>query len=377
MVSKPNVFIDVSFVLALLGLFSLQRPTSLICIGFVGLAYSVFRASSFTIEREWAFCTFWVVLVLALPVFLGLNHGFSALFYLFSTVVNIYAAKRFCSFPLGYVRRCLEIVFWFFVMLIISGAWIHREAAEPIGEIIPGSSTNGLPTYLIIVQVAFAIAELQDKGKLPVLSAAATFIVAVVGLGRGSIVVSAIAFLFTCLFNIILGKKSRRGEVVAQGFYGLLVFFAAVGGCVFYFLACTDIAHSKWVLWGVTDPPRARMLQDYIAKLNWWSVLWGADYSGTVIESVYAGSPHNSYIRLHSYFGFLGVLLVGISPFLSLFSRESWVNKLIFIFFTLLVLLRATTEPILFPTALDFFYFLYFFLFFKVYDVGRVLRARE
>jgi len=124
------------------------------------------------------------------------------------------------------------------------------------------------------------------------------------------------------------------------------------------------LSHSKWA-WGFMDPPRAQMVSDYLAKLDAVTLLVGTNYAGTAINELYGGNPHSAYIRVHSLFGLPGVLLVLFSPLLIFMTDRAFRSQCIVGVLVLLVLVRAISEPILFPTVLDFFYFFYFFLFLR------------
>ena len=372
--SPPSFFLaiivlavlDSSFLGLLLLLFALQQPVTLAAAGFLCALYAAIRSKSFSVGVNLLTFVLSITVALMVAVIIGANHGYSSIFYLFSTVSAFYAAKQFGSCSLRHVKLCLEMVFWAAVAGIALCLMLRWDVPEPLGEIIPGSSTNGLPSYLIVLQVALAISVFLERDRLPVLSAIATFIVAVFGLGRGSIVVSALVVSFSILVNIFMGWTFRR----KKRYWGWLVLLACgaagAGGYYLWQAGVIDplLGGTKWA-WGVLDPPRAQMLEDYLDKLDWLSLWVGADYSGTSIETLYGGNPHNSYIRLHSYYGLVGLLLVVLSPILILVSDKiAHIKNVVFVL-VLLVLLRAATEPIFFPSALDFLYCLYFVMFLK------------
>lgn len=372
-----NVFFDSIFLAVLLVLFALQQPESLVVGGILCALYALVKSDFFSIDLYRLVVCLLVIPICLIAVF-RLNHDFVPVFYLFSTVSALYAANRFSSFPLKHVRFCLEIVFWIAVFGIAGGLALHWEATEPLGELIPGSSTNGLPSYLIVVQIALSISVFLEKNKLPVLSALATLVVAVFGLGRGSIIVAFLVLLFSFFVNYFVVRSEAEKNILVRLFFGIF-FLSVVLGAVGYagYLGLMDdwVEGSKFSA-GVLDPHRGYMLADYLGKLDAWSLLFGADYSGTSIESIYGGNPHNSYIRLHSYYGIFGLLVVVLSPFAIFATNKGFSFKWIVFVLVLLVLIRAVTEPILFPTLLDFFYVLYFLVFWK-HAPSRLPRWRE
>lgn len=346
--------------------FALQEPGSLVLGALLCSFYVLVRLDFSSINLYQIIVLLFLVLVLLIPV-LRQDHGFVPVFYLFSTVFVIFAANRFSSFPLHHVRHCLEIVFWIASFGIACGVVLNWEAAEPLGELIPGSSTNGFPSYLIVVQVALSISVFFEKNKLPVFSALVTLIVAVFGVGRASIIVAFLIILFSIFVNYFVTRKGAEKNILFRLFFGFILLCLAVSAVGYAgYLGLMDewIEGSKFSA-GVLDPHRGHMVADYLNKLDACGLLFGTDYSGTSISEFYGGNPHNSYIRLHSYYGIFGLLIVALSPFAILSTSKRFVCKCVVFILVIFVLVRALTEPILFPTLLDFFYALYFFIFWK------------
>jgi hypothetical protein len=128
---------------------------------------------------------------------------------------------------------------------------------------------------------------------------------------------------------------------------------------------------------GLVDVYRLEILHQYLNKLDGWTLLVGADYSDTVIASQYDGNPHISFVRTHAYFGLTGIFLVLTSPLWIIFSRKSRRDRLVFSCFISLAILRAISEPILFPTLLDLFYFICFFIFWRYVPNRRAMAKLE
>ena len=79
---------------------------------------------------------------------------------------------------------------------------------------------------------------------------------------------------------------------------------------------------------------------------------------GTMIAE-FNNNPHMSYIRAHHIFGLYYIMLIALVPFV-LFSRvvrnHDGVGLIVFIAI-LALLLRCASEPLLFPTLFDTFFF--------------------
>lgn len=361
-----NKVLNSIFLVALLFCFALQQPGSLILGAVLCAIYALVKWDFSPISLYQSLVIVFLILIFLIPVFRQ-DHGFVPVFYLFSTVCAIFAADRFSSFPLSHVRHCLEVVFWIAIFGIAFGLALNWEAAEPLGELIPGSSTNGLPSYLIVLQIALSVSVFLEKNKLPIFSALATLTVAIFGVGRGSIIVALLIVSFSFIVNYFVAKHGAEKSISVRLFFGL-IFLSATLGTVFYtwHLGFMDewIEGSKFSI-GILDSHRGDMLSGYLGKMDVWSLLFGTDYSGTSINNIYGGNPHSSYIRIHSYYGFFGLLIVAISPVAIFFANKEFFSKCVVFVLVILVLVRAVTEPILFPTLLDFFYAFYFFVFWK------------
>lgn len=363
-----RVFCKSGFLIFLMMAFVLQRPETL-ALGAVACAvYSISRVNFSHVRWNKFPTALFVVLTCLFSVF-SFNHGLSPVFYLFSTFSAFYAAKYFNESSLRDVSRSLEVVFWLAIIAIGLVLLSYWDYPEPFGEIVPGSSTNGIPSYLIVLQITLSLAIFLEKKRLPVLSPIFTMVVAVFGLGRGSIVVAGMILILSIFINFSLK------EVIIMTKFKILIFCAltgllalvVLGLYVDYGLFFINLIDQSKFGEGLIDPYREAILDEYLDGLDCISFLFGLNYSGTIIESHYSGNPHISYVRTHAYYGILGLLFVLLSPLLIVFSNKKLLYKLVFLSFILLALIRALSEPLFFPTLLDF---LYFFMFFKYSPVS-------
>lgn len=364
--ARWRVFSSSVFLFALIVFFTVQHPATLVMGAILCVVYYFAGKIAKSINLLSLVLFIFFVIIAALPS-LSLAHGVSPFFYLFSSISIGAAAYRFSQLPYVDLLKSITCVFWVCIGLILFLWWVNRASLEPLGEVIPGSSTNGIPSYLIVLQVALSITFLLQKGRLPLISPFFTLLVAFLGLGRGSIIVALAIFLSSIGFNVILyyGNSLLLRVLIVLSFTFVIILIFA-GGFYYgseYFLAY--IESSKFAS-GVLDPYRGQILQEYIAKVDALGFLLGVDYSGTVIATKYDGNPHIAFIRTHSFYGFFGVFIAIVSPSFVFLSREDVRFKLAGFLLLSLLLVRALTEPILFPTLLDFFYFYCFFIFFKV-----------
>ncbi|HHQ4443927.1 TPA: hypothetical protein ACSP1W_003193 [Aeromonas veronii] len=122
-------------------------------------------------------------------------------------------------------------------------------------------------------------------------------------------------------------------------------------------------------LHGIVEQYRNIIMIEYFSNIKWWQVFVGGEFKGTVISELYDDNPHIAFVRSHAYFGVFYTLLVMLSPLIFFLKSRTYLDSFVFFVFALLLLLRAWSESILFPTALDFFYYLIFYVYFR-YSFG-------
>lgn len=255
----------------------------------------------------------------------------------------------------------LKIVFYSFVTIIFYFRIKYHGYDEPLSFVVEGSSQNGIPSYLIVLLATYSFCCLVVKNTIPILPAILTLVVAFWGEGRGSMIVSMALLLLAILWFAMEGRN--RNVIGKLVFYtGFSVVLAVV--ILNFSLIIGFLVSGTKLSVGLLDVHRINILDSYLGSLNPLSLIIGKDYSGTIIEELYNGNPHVAFIRLHAFFGLFPLIVILVSPLL-IFSggfsiKVVFLSTLLFCF-----LLRAATEPVLFPTLLDFFYFSCFFVFYR------------
>lgn len=362
---KAKIY-DTLFLLVLLLAFSTQLPAT-IAVAYLLCAVYILMAYDRPIITAEQLLVWSIAMIPCLLAVLNYNHGLTSAFYLFSFPFLIVAAKIFGSKSREHIVSCLGTFYWLFVLGVVVGLVLHWDEPEPLGAIFPGTSTNGLPSYLIVVQIALSLSFYLKNNRLPLLSAVATLVIAVFGLGRGSIITAAIIFLFSAFVNISVVKSMADRKL----FFLASCLLVPISGLYLYvnydeIESAVDLYYegSKFS-GGVLDEHRGRILADYLEKMDAWGLIFGMDYTGTSIDQYYGGNPHNSFVRVHSFYGAAGIFFVILTLVFLIFSDRDRVQKSISLILIAFALLRATTEPIFFPSTLDFFYVLYFVVFFN------------
>lgn len=368
---KRSVFSITLLMAVTLMAFVLQKPVFLVS-GTVVCAVYAFTCYRFSTFRNEHLLLFLAVCILFLPGLAKFTHGLSPYFYFFSTLATFFAAKAVSRHTPEVLLIAFRLVYAAAVTGIAYALYVYWGMPEPLGEVIDGSSANGIPAYLIVIQIGLSLCNYVVLRRLPMLSPMLTFAVAFFGYGRGSLVVAGLIIVVSLLFNLLLiGSSSRLHK-----FFYITLLLGLVGGLAWEYEQLVDLAtmYTKFGV-GMVDSNRLEIWDQYLSKINPWTLVAGADYAGTVIESEYSGNPHISFIRTHAFFGLPVTLLALVSPLFVFFGRKAWFSTLVFGSFIGLAVMRAASEPIFFPTLLDFFYFLYFFLFVRYAPERRAIRA--
>lgn len=305
-----------------------------------------------------------LVLLLLTPAFFKPGHGFSPVFYLFATAVSFLTALVISRFSATAIQRGATMIYWSLATMVLAVLGLYWDSPAPFGEVIEGSSTNAIPAYMIIVQLLLCVTSFVVNGRAPILTPVLTFMIAFFGSGRGSLVVAGLLVLGSLIINLFPRQVSPLYRIVLV----TLSLVAMVGLALNIQELYDYVARYTKLSVGVVDENRLGIVNDYLATITPTTFFLGAEYQGTLIDILYKGNPHISYIRTHSFFGIFGLLIAVLSPLVVLLARAPWSLKLPVGFFVTLAALRAATEPILFPTLLDVFYFLMILVFVRARD---------
>jgi hypothetical protein len=348
------------FVVAVIACLASNRPVffvlgALLCGAF---ALSEFAFRRWEAAAVMKCCCFALLFV---PAFLKPGMGFSPVFYVFSTAATLLAAMALAQYPAAVLARAFRWVYVACVSAISVGLLMHAGEPEPLGRLLPGASVNGIPSYLLVLQVGVSLSFFACHGRLPLLSPWITGWVAFLGIGRGSLIVAGLIICATLAINL-RGRTSRRYHQLLRMLLAMaiLILAAIVGPEAYDWIS----ARTKLSA-GLMDTHRTDILHAYWHKLGMVSWFLGTDFSGTIIDKLYNGNPHIAFLRTHAFFGLPLTLFALLSPLFAWFSQISRSQKWVYTCFCGLLVVRAMTEPILFPTLLDLIYFTVLFLPFR------------
>jgi hypothetical protein len=353
-----------ALLLALILLYTLQLPLSIAAAYVVICALILHPTASFSTNyRSFTLLTFAFIPII--PALLTFNHGVTPIVHAALTPILFLYARNLVDRPLEHGFMVLRSTYWWFTSIIGIGIGLKWGEPEPLGALVPWAGTNGIPTYLIVVQSVYSLLFYFREGRLPLLSCLATVVISVIGLGRGSIIISITFFLFSCVANVVQEARGFRSRVFLKLSLGLGL-TVAFG---YFFWSQVAEALTSWyagsrLSLGLYDEYRAEMIQTYIRQLSGFNLIFGAGYEGTAIM-FYDRNPHNSFVRAHAFFGLYSLFLILLPVAAIIFSKRVFRQKLVAVVLLSLVLVRATTEPILFPTPLDVFYIIFVLSYFR------------
>lgn len=370
---KHDAFLGAVVAYSVLAVFILQSQ-----YGFVALLFSL--AAYFMVVRHGTFSKNEIFLVLLFsvaifPSLFFLQHGASHYFYYFLTLICFLSASAFSRLGAYSIFIVMRMLFFSYVLFAFLVYYLYRDLAEPFSRLVEGSSTNGIPSYLIVVQVLYSLVYYTVHKRLPALSSLLTLIVALLGIGRGSIYVSLMIVVASIFINLII-------DVISGKYFSIIVLLSALVVGFGFILLNLDVLFAflevrTKALHGIVDPYRNRIMIEYISSVKWWQVFVGGEFKDTVISSLYDNNPHIAFIRSHAYMGIFYTIFVLLSPLIFLLKTRSYLDSVVFFVFSLFLLLRAFSEPILFPTALDFFYYLIFCFYFRHVFIARNFEGNE
>ncbi|MFA9372818.1 MAG: hypothetical protein ACERKK_01555 [Poseidonibacter sp.] len=213
-------------------------------------------------------------------------------------------------------------------------------------------SGNGVTSFLNILLGMYTALRMKLKNKSSILLTLLSLYIVIEGYGRGSILFVLILLIINLVF--LFYSVNRKWKL----FYIVLLCFVIImfSPYIYDFLMSTKLSQ------GIQNP-RIYIAQEYISKLHAWNLFFGVSYENTVIATLYDNNPHISYIRTHHIFGLfylLGLLYVVLKQTFYVVFNRSLINWIILLIIYN-ILMRAVSEPLLFPSLFDSFFLVILF----------------
>lgn len=267
------------------------------------------------------------------------------------SIISLLTALIFTKLPRAYLRASM------FTLVATQALVVAYLAAKgirgrPLEAMIPGSSSNVITSNLVALQINYAIAKFLLQRRSTIMTGIVTLVICFVGYGRGSIL-AALAVLATLILFQLHSLKQRRGILYVGG----VVLLCGAIAVVAWQDNIVESLVNKTKLASGFSSPRVLMIQDYLDRMDGVGALVGSTYEGTIIDKRYNGNPHNSFIYAHHFFGLPYLLIVLILPLLLIARQRGLRTKAFIAAMTTILYFRAFTQPILFPTPFDLFYY--------------------
>jgi hypothetical protein len=229
------------------------------------------------------------------------------------------------------------------------------------------ASRNFISIFLLILVGYHIISSYQNQVSPSFLLIVLCFVISIWSVGRGGI----LTFAFLTVFYPFVTKMKIRNRLV------FLILFSVALYYVFYFYGeyIFSIGFARFQSMGIQDS-RTDINAEYISvsltKIQ--NLMFGSPFGDVISIRDVEGNPHNSFIRLHVYFGIIGVILFFSTFILSLIRLlKMRAYLLVYLFFALL--LRAFTDSAAFHGVFDpLIYYLLFYPLMSLVTVDKTER---
>lgn len=330
------------------------------------ISFEIFIKSKYTTEIKKNLILYFSLLLLCMlfGIYNAISYP-SNLVYIALVLTTFLSANIFVNDMQKYkdVSQYILVFFQFTILVAVvfktgfSVTWYE----SPMENLVEGMSANGLSTMLIIIQINYFISKYLTENKVPILTCILTLVIAIIGYGRGSILSAFLLLIVAIIFFIDFNKNKHLVFIYLPAIFGLIIIIILSYDNIFsYFYSNTKLSA------GLVEYHREKILSEYINKIDRITLFFGADYPASV-KTDYNFNPHNSFLRAHHMYGLFYLLLMLITPLYVLMRLPRVKEKILIGLLYIILLFRAFTEPILFPTIFDFFYFASFFVLPKIY----------
>jgi hypothetical protein len=223
------------------------------------------------------------------------------------------------------------------------------------------TSYNGISITMLVACISLYIIQSMENKRIDLKPALVTLVISIWGIGRSGIASSTV-LLFSLLF-VRLRSKPKYIFIVLICLFGAYLFYD-----VLYIIAINNSFLSNAIettlkRMAAADSARAIMWTNYFNNIDIFRLIFGVNVvedpwpAGEINEYNY----HNSFINLHLQTGFMGLLTMVLIIFAVFnFYRT---NK-VFLILLLTLILRSSTDLVIFFSRFDFipFFFIFYFL---------------
>jgi hypothetical protein len=268
---------------------------------------------------------------------------FYLIYFAYSILLSIYI--------LIYIDAAVKFsrnIFFFLIFWFCFEGVQHGFKPDEINLFLKNSSRNYVSSLFLFFSIFFYMTRLNKKRGVPFYPSLITIFVSILAYGRTGIILSFFLFfiiIFYRYFNRISTYNFLKFILVC------IIIILIVFSIYSYIIENTKLSEGF-------SSPRFKMNSDYFKELNLKRIVIGYDYRQIDIISKYNDNPHNSFIKLHYNIGIVLVLFIIFILYTYIKNLLNFnIKKLTLILFSLLFLIRAYLDVILFIHMYDFLFF--------------------
>lgn len=235
------------------------------------------------------------LLMLGVAVLKADSDFLASTFFILTLFSSLCLAILIRDYDLGCVLIKLPLLLFSLFLLYLF--LVLGYDPDDFNDVFDGYSRNGLGAVLLAFSLGY-VWYCYEKRQRPSLILGGLVLFLMLPLyGRANILGGVVVFLLILYMNF-----------GATGWFLLgLIFIVSL---IFGFDYISEYLSAKTKFSAGFESPRFEMLQDYFSETDLSSLFVGTDLS--IVNSIvdHGGNTHNAFLRAHSYFGFVSVVLV-------------------------------------------------------------------
>lgn len=305
----------------------------------------------------------YLLIIVGFGILMQVIHGYGIVGVTISAFVSILLSFVF-------VKKRINL-FWLYAHILILTLVVGYKfyMGEDPNLMFVGTSRNTISVLFMIAATIINIEELKQKKKLTLWPGILFFVFSIAATGRGGVICALFYLSVASFYKFCLLDRKKKRYVITISMLSVCII------CFVYYQQIIEYVENLEVfmrLSGAESSGDARSLMNmaYLDNMNFLNFFYGYDYSSNLLFIAKGHlNPHNSFISLHHFYGFGGLIFLGM---LGVAMLKLWKKQMgIYVWFLIIILMRASAEQIMFPGEYDFLV-LVFLLFSGIKETGSV-----
>lgn len=204
-------------------------------------------------------------------------------------------------------------------------------------------SRNNISVIMIIQTILLYVSDIQNKKEIKILPGLLNVLISFWGIGRSGIITSLVLLLGIVIIKLIFENSSCKKLKLFASIIVITVFLIVV--ITLYYDIIFSKALNRSIGIGLVDPNRSKIIQVYFSgvKSSFSNFIFGVPVFNNKIFENYDYNLHNSFLRLHAYYGCIGFFTVIIFLIWSFFYSIKK-KKFFYLLFLSIIVLRMSTD---------------------------------